>query len=102
MSLVSESYSSFASFVSNLSRFVIRRHGTVASALSVSLDKLSVVVVKVILEQVQLGGALHRDLLGLEELVDPTRPPNGGEGVDSIASCVHFCVKGSVGSARPA
>ena len=66
-------------------------------------------VVNVIFGQVELRGVnlahgLHRDLLGLEKLVEPTVLVllNGGEGVDSVASCVHFCVKGSVGSARPA
>ena len=61
-------------------------------SVSVSLNKLSMVV-NIILAQVEL--------LGLEELVEPPVLIllNGGEGV---ASCVHFCVKGSVGSARPA
>ena len=65
-------------------------------------------VVSVILGQVELGGVhlahrLHRDLLGLEELVEPAVFVllNGGEGVDSVASCVHLYVKGSVGSAGP-
>jgi len=64
------------------------------------------VVVSVILGQVELGGVhLAHRLLGLEELVEPPMLVllNGREGVDSVAvaSCVHFCVKGSVGSARP-
>ena len=58
-------------------------------------------VINVILGQVELGG-LH--LLGLEELVEPAVLVllKGGEGVNSVASCVHFCVTGSVGSVRPA
>ena len=63
-------------------------------------------VVNVILGQVELGGVqlahgLHRDLLVLEELVvEPSILVllNGGEGVDSVGSCV----KGSVGFASPA
>ena len=66
-------------------------------------------VVNVILGQVELGGVhlahrLHRDLFGLKELVELAVLVllNGGEGVDSITSFVHFFVTGSVGSARPA
>ena len=59
-------------------------------------------VVNVILGQVELGGvhlahALHCDLLGLEELVEPAILVllNGGEGVDNVASCVHFQLSSS-------
>ena len=65
---------------------------------------VNVILGQVELESVHLAHGLLRDLLGLEELVESTVlvPLNGGEGVDSVASSVHFCVKGSVGSARPA
>ena len=50
-----------------------------------------------------LAHGLHRDLLGHEKLVEPTvLVILNGEGVDSVASCVHLRVKGLAGSARPA
>ena len=104
-----ESYSFFASFAVTYPDWnhVIWRHGTVAWALRFSLDRLSVVVNVILgqveLESVHLAHGLLRDLLGLQELVESTvLVPLNGEGVDSVASSVHFCVKGSVGSARPA
>ena len=61
------------------------------------------------LDRFELGGIhlahrLHHNPLGLEKLVEPAVLIllNGRECVDSVDSYVHFDIKGSDGSARPA
>ena len=64
---------------------------------------VDIVLGQVKFRSVHLADRLDRDLLGLEELVEPTVLVlfNGGECVDSVTSCVDLNVEGPVGAARP-